>query len=313
MRIIKSAIRSFVRKRLARSALDRRPALIVLLYHAVDPDPPPYLACTGVVTHPAEFEDHIRWIRRNYDVVALSEGIRRLRSGELRRTSLSITFDDGLSSCVGQGLGILEEHGVPCTLFVNRAFLNGRQQWLYEVAYLEAEHKFDVLSEVFGPCEGPSFVEYLRWSSSAEVLSKRDRLNQYRSELSSMPSLHFDLDLLSSLEANPLVEIGNHSVDHPRFSRLEGAQQARQIADNDRALAGLGNYRRLFAVPFGTAADWDFRTVSAAASEDHEFISALGGVNFIGRTGVDIRRIPCDGVPVGGLEERLISAGLGLA
>ncbi|MCH8969685.1 MAG: hypothetical protein IIA66_11280 [Planctomycetes bacterium] len=58
---LKPAIQSTLRARFAKSVLDRRPALIVLLYHAVDPNPPRYLHDLGVVDPAAR-------LRRSYAV-----------------------------------------------------------------------------------------------------------------------------------------------------------------------------------------------------------------------------------------------------
>ena len=113
MRVIKSAIRSVVRRRLARSVLDRHPALIVLLYHAVDPDPPAWLSDLGVVTHPSGFADHMRWVRRRFDILSLTDGIRRVRDGSLRRTSIAVTVDDGLRSFADHGFAVLRALNIP--------------------------------------------------------------------------------------------------------------------------------------------------------------------------------------------------------
>lgn len=309
---IKSAIRSVVRPPLMRSALDRKPALIVLLYHWVDPDPPAFLSKAGVATNPDALEDHIRWIRARYDVVSLSEGTRRLRNDALPRTCVAVTFDDGPHVFDDYARPILARYQVPATLFVNHAFLTGGRHWLFEVAWLQQEGKSALLEDIFGPCQGSCYVRYLRRHADAAVTARRELLKRHRVELADMPALHFDRAFLDARATDPLIEIANHSLDHPRFSRLDAAEQRRQILDNHLALADLASYRRLFAVPFGTAADWNLDTVAAAAAADHEFVSALGGVNFVGSTGVDIRRIPCDSVGVGQLEERLISLGLGV-
>ncbi|HUU82387.1 MAG TPA: polysaccharide deacetylase family protein [Phycisphaerae bacterium] len=309
---IKSAIRSVVRPPLVRSALDRRATLIVLLYHWVEPDPPRFLSGAGVTTHPDAFDDHLRYVRARYEVVSLWEGVRRARAGALTRTCVAVTFDDGPGTFGEYSLPILEKHGVPCTVFVNRAFLKGGRHWLFEVAWLEQEGRRELLEEIFGPCPGPSYVRYLRREAEAEVLARRRHLGSVGDDLAAMPGLHFDRGYLEECQANPLIEVGNHSVDHPRFSRLDRARQRRQIEDNHEALADLSNYRRLFAVPFGTSGDWNLDTVACTAAAGHEFVSASGGVNFGGGMGVDIRRVPCDGVGIGQLEERLISVGMGV-
>ncbi len=301
-----------IRPRLLRSALDRKPALIVLLYHGVDHNPPSYLKDAGVVTHPDDFRAHVQWARQHYDVTSLSDGIELLRSGQLKRTTFAFTFDDGLISCCGQGLNILKQHDVPSTLFINGSSLTTGRLWQYEVAWMEKNGNQNLLKDIFGPCDGPTYARYLRRTASQKILAQRQQCSLLCNDLTMMPVLHIDYQALQSLQDNPLVEIGNHSLDHPRFSRISKQEQRRQIMDNHQMLCSLRNYKTIFAVPFGTSSDWDFHTIEAAASCRHEFVSAQGGINIVGHTGVDIRRVPCDGVKAGQLEEHLFRVGLGM-
>jgi peptidoglycan/xylan/chitin deacetylase (PgdA/CDA1 family) len=56
------------------------------------------------------------------------------------------------------------------------------------------------------------------------------------------------------LAAEPLIELGNHSWDHPAFSQLSRRHARAEIADTERAIAGLGRKSVGFRPPFG---DWD--------------------------------------------------------
>ncbi len=309
---LKSAVKRGFRQRLAGSALERCPALIVLVYHSIDPDPPPYLKAMGVTTHPDTLDAHAAWARDHFDIVRLAEGIDRLRGGRLPTTCVAFSFDDGLRLTCELAVPILGRYHIPATFFLHHHLLTGRAGWMYTVARLEHEGHTAELEEVFGPCAGESFTGYLRWQADADVLARRQALQGYPRGPGDRHTAHCNLQYLNTLSCNPLVDLGNHSLDHPRFCRLTVEEQTRQILENEQALFCHGNYKPLFAVPFGKACDWNFDTISAAARLRHEFLSAAGGVNFTGRTGVDICRIPCDGVAADGLEEHIIRRGLGL-
>jgi len=169
---LKPLIRRAMRPRIARSALDRKPALIVLIYHSIDADPPAHLARMGVTTHPDAFDNHMRWAKATYEMVSLAEGVRRLRSGALRRTCMAVTFDDGFQTAVDYGLWALSRYDIPCRFFVNGAFLQGERCWINDVARLETAGRTDVLRDVFGPCPGKSYLTYLR--QSAKCGSRRE-------------------------------------------------------------------------------------------------------------------------------------------
>ncbi len=309
---LKPAIRSTLRTRFAKSVLDRRPALIVLLYHAVDPSPPQYLRELGVVTHPRAFEDHVLWANSCFELVSLSVGIRRLRSGMLKKTCLAVTFDDGLKSVADHAVPVLIRHGIPATLFVNHASLTGQRCWIYDVAQLESEGRKGALQEVFGTSCVDSLSSYLRHRAPAEVLARRSGLANLSSSFNGNGVEYINYEELAKLLESPLMELGNHSLDHPRFSRLDAKEQCRQINDNAAALAGFAGYEKSFALPFGRPADWDMDTVQACAAARHEFVSACGGVNFARTASVDIRRVPCDGVGAGQLMDHITRRGIGI-
>ncbi len=309
---LKPAIRSTLRTRFAKSVLDRRPALIVLLYHAIDPNPPRYLCDLGVVTHPGAFEDHMLWVKSCFELVSLSDGIRRLRSGTLKKTCLAVTFDDGLKSVADHAVSALIRHSIPATLFVNHASLAGQRCWIYDVAQLESQGRKEALEEVFGTSCPDSLVSYLRHHAPAEVLARRSGLADVSSSLNGNGVEYINYEELANLLESPLMELGNHSLDHPRFSRIDAKEQYRQINENAAALAGFSGYERSFALPFGRPADWDMDTVQACAAARHEFVSACGGVNFARTASVDIRRVSCDGVGVGQLMDHITRRGIGI-
>ncbi len=146
----------------------------------------------------------------------------------------------------------------------------------------------------------------------------RRRRGGERAELASVFTSHCSPSVgyiapqeLAELLEDPLIELGNHSLDHPRFSRIDAAEQRRQINENQAALSGFPNYQRTFALPFGRPTDWNLDSVRASAEACHEFVSACGGINFCKTAGVDIRRVSCDGVGVGQLMDRIIKQGIG--
>jgi peptidoglycan/xylan/chitin deacetylase (PgdA/CDA1 family) len=58
------------------------------------------------------------------------------------------------------------------------------------------------------------------------------------------------------LAAEPLIEMGNHSWDHPAFSQLSRRRARAQIEDTERAIAALGRKSVGFRPPFGDWASW---------------------------------------------------------
>ncbi len=59
-----------------------------------------------------------------------------------------------------------------------------------------------------------------------------------------------------ALASEPLIELGNHSYDHPAFSRLTMEQARADIERTDRIIASLDRQSVGFRPPFGDWAAW---------------------------------------------------------
>jgi peptidoglycan/xylan/chitin deacetylase (PgdA/CDA1 family) len=80
--------------------------LRVVLYHFVFDD------------ERGRFEDHLRYFRDHYEVLSLSEALRRLRDGGLSGPTLAITFDDGYKNNRANAAELLAKHGLVGCFYV---------------------------------------------------------------------------------------------------------------------------------------------------------------------------------------------------
>ena len=88
----------------------------ILLYHHVATDTPPSTSIS-----PADFRGHLEYLRdNNFHVMPLNEMVQALRDGQqIPDKSVAITFDDGYSSIYDTAFPMLQEFGMPFTLFVS--------------------------------------------------------------------------------------------------------------------------------------------------------------------------------------------------
>jgi peptidoglycan/xylan/chitin deacetylase (PgdA/CDA1 family) len=63
---------------------------------------------------------------------------------------------------------------------------------------------------------------------------------------------------MTELVANPLIEFGDHSYDHPHMSRIRPDQMADEIDQTEAALGRYGKKSVAFRPPFG---DWNLRVM----------------------------------------------------
>jgi peptidoglycan/xylan/chitin deacetylase (PgdA/CDA1 family) len=103
-------------------AAEGQAPVMVLFYHRIADDYPNEWTASN-----RTFARQMRWLKKRFDMVSLSEAQRRLRSGSNKRPCVSVTFDDGYADNCRQALPLLIREQIPCTYFVaSRHVLEGK-------------------------------------------------------------------------------------------------------------------------------------------------------------------------------------------
>jgi len=63
--------------------------------------------------------------------------------------------------------------------------------------------------------------------------------------------VEFHPSVMSELSADPLIEFGNHSYDHPHMSKLANDDMEREVDETEAALGRYGKHGVAFRPPFG--------------------------------------------------------------
>ena len=97
---------------------------VIAVYHHVATDTPP-----STTISPTDFRRHLEYLRDNdYTVVALDRMVEDLRAGrELPNKAVALTFDDGYISIYDTAFPMLQEFGMPFTLFLSTDPTNQNQ------------------------------------------------------------------------------------------------------------------------------------------------------------------------------------------
>lgn len=101
-----------------RMAAAQRAPVLVLFYHRVADDAPSDWTCPT-----ATFARQMRWIKKRFDVVSLSEAQHRIRNGINDRPAISVTFDDGYAENCQFAIPLLLREEIPCTYFVATRYI----------------------------------------------------------------------------------------------------------------------------------------------------------------------------------------------
>jgi peptidoglycan/xylan/chitin deacetylase (PgdA/CDA1 family) len=237
----------------------------------------------GVTVSPAQFAEHLLAIRTRFRPLSLAELVRALAEGVVPRGEVVITFDDGYLDNLVEAKPLLERHDVPATVFVVSGYVgSGRSFWWDELerictsppvlpdrlelnlggttrtwsirAGVERRVLYRGLRDALGPLEERERDELLAqlraWSGAeAEALDGIETLS---------------IDELQQLGRGGLIDVGAHTVTHPRLTGVPRKRQLDEIRGSARQLqALLGRDVDLFSYPFG-AHD---RTTVACARE----------------------------------------------
>lgn len=108
----------------------------ILLYHRIsDPSADPIMLCVT----PLCFENHLQFLKENYDVLPLSELSQRLVDGTLKGNEAAITFDDGYQDNLTYALPLLEKYDLPATIFVTTSKLGESASFKWDMDYIEKD------------------------------------------------------------------------------------------------------------------------------------------------------------------------------
>ena len=274
------------------------PGAIILAYHRVAA--PPSDARLLCVT-PEHFRQHLEVLARYWSVVPLSWLPAVLAARRPFRRVVAVTFDDGYADNLYAAKPLLEQYGIPATVFVTTGYLGGRQFWgdlleevllgpgpvppVLRVAIGGAVHEWAVDGAARDGRPGargwhvlqeapPRSREHVLRTLHALVRvrpdAERRRIAEAVRRWAERPREGHDAtwgrglsaDEVAQLAAGGLVEVGAHTVTHPVLALLSVRRQRAEIRKSKARLEAIvGRRVTSFAYPYGSLADYSPATV----------------------------------------------------
>ncbi len=247
------------------------------------------------------FRHQLRTLKKHFCLITLADLAEQIKSGSVEPGQVVITVDDGYRDFCDIAFPILQEEGVPATFFVTTGFIDG-QIWLWpDLLEYALEHtnrdELDLIA--YGAARTASLDNEAGRRDAWDVLVKYllDRTIENRSQelqkicdsltvtcpdspTSGYQAVNWD-EIRVISEAG--IEIGAHTVNHPRLTCLSDSELQSEIAGSkSRIEEKLGKKIRTFCYPNGAPKDYDARV--AAAVEDAGFDCAVAA-HFDGQSG----------------------------
>jgi peptidoglycan/xylan/chitin deacetylase (PgdA/CDA1 family) len=283
---------------------------VILLYHRVG-DPP---------CDPFELAVSAEQFREQLGVLASFGPIRPLaelardRNGGL---AFAVTFDDGYADNLHVAKPILEDLGVPATVFVTTGTVGGEPFW------------WDALAELLHANAGAGTIElepgtwslaetgweevfYDVWARLQPLKAKPRNLllRELRAQLPVEPVTgggSVTLEELVELDRGELVTIGAHTLTHPMLSMLSAAQARREIVGSKDWLEDvLGRAVTTFSYPYGGPDHYGEAAVTIVGDAGFEAAcSAVAGAVTSDSSRFELPRLPVERWDADGLERAL--------
>jgi peptidoglycan/xylan/chitin deacetylase (PgdA/CDA1 family) len=280
-----------------------RPALLsrlnvgkvsVLMYH-------------GVVEQPQEipdpcmvqfesFREQMKFLLDHYEVLPLDEALTRCRDNRVRRPVIAITFDDGYQSNHDLVLPVLEELGLPATIYLATEFLDtdstiwtgllhhgftvtriGRLDWRGRQWVLDTpQDRARALQRIKAQLKSePQLNLFTAVSELMKALTGSERATIDGSS----PYRMLDTASVRRLASSRSIQLGAHTHRHYVLSRISRDQQRSEILTSKCIVESLTSLPcRSFAYPNGRPEDFNQDTLDILGECDFEFaITTVSG------------------------------------
>ncbi|MDB5500314.1 MAG: polysaccharide deacetylase [Tardiphaga sp.] len=201
---------------------------------------------------------------RGWSIVTMEEALRRSKLGSPKDRFINFSVDDCYRDTYEQVVPLFRRHHAPVTLFVTTGIPDGTLSlWaagLEDVLLnndrvtLEngaidvptAEAKREAFHRIASSWDGPQAAA--RYATFCKLNGVDIEAMHWKHAIS--------WQMLEALRDDPLVEIGAHTVSHPRISSLSPEHARAELqGSRDRLIERLGVAAKHFAFPFGRSGD----------------------------------------------------------
>lgn len=234
-------------------------------------------------------------MKNNFNVLTLAELIRAKECGEIPDNVVVVTFDDGYRDFFDIAFPILQEEGVPATLFLTTGFVSG-DTWLWPDMLKYALSKTNLTSLVIDGEEHAithDSDKHELWNLLADrcLQISDDEKNELIGKVFSAAGVERPVTAPPGFEAltwgqvNEMVkhglDIGSHSVNHPVLTRLSEQRLAMELTESKRVIQQKTDiYTEVFCYPNGTPEDYNDHIKSMMEKAGYCYgVVAFPGVN----------------------------------
>ncbi len=241
-----------------------------------------------------EFEKHIQYYQRHFDIVSLSQ-IYAIRQKNIipKRTTIALTFDDGFINNLDTALPILEKYKVPATFFVTTAPIENKDSLLFSeileigcaIPQKDEVQLGNIIFKRTGKYQwisegGQSLYAFLRQQKSQEKnrlvqdWKIRYKLDEQIKKIDKQCYALMNEKDLKQLASSPLIELGSHTHSHHLLTSLSDDELRFELQRSKSLLEKItGRKVESIAFPDGF---YDKRVIDFSVNEGYKNLIAVG-------------------------------------
>lgn len=206
-------------------------------------------------------------IKKESNIISLDDYLNQKINRE--KLNVVLTFDDGYKNNLTHMFPIIEELGIPVTVFVTA---KGKTPLWQDILDIISENSISLkkLEFEFPEIKGKTNAELKRWliSQSSDVVDGVSGiLEQIAEKLLSEKQNFCELlskEELKTFNENHLVSIANHSANHYNFNTLTKEKMREEFQQCENYLKEIGSVSSsVFAYPFGIYNSETIETLNA--------------------------------------------------
>lgn len=260
-----------------------RGRVTMLLYHRVaNYKPDPQILCVS----PNNFEKHLREIKNHYCPISLNYLQQCLETGKLPRKGVVVTLDDGYLDNLCCAKPLLEQYGIPATVFVVSGYIGKHEELvsdalerlvlsspalparlnltisgrLYSWEFRNNETNFpdwDITQGYYPTARHRCYADLHKLLRPLNDDDRRQVMRKLSDVIQDPPSPRaerrvMNADELMALSNDGLVEVGAHTLSHVVLAAQPLQVQQSEIAGSKASLEQiLGRPVASFAYPYG--------------------------------------------------------------
>lgn len=270
---------------------------LIIMYHGVSARKD--FSINGRHLPAPEFERHLQYFKRNFDILSLKEICDNKSTSTTNRKAIALTFDDGYLNNIENALPLLQKYKIPATFFVSTVSLDD-PDYIHPSDYIDlvrrsARENVTIDGVTFSHqnnqlvSSGKNAYEYinsLKFQEFRNVFTKlREQYPVQSITKKTDPSL-FRLvsnTTISQFFNSELFSVGSHSHDHVNLANLSRDEMKDQLERSKKLLEqSAGRAVDVVAFPYGY---FNEEVVGQSSRAGYKYLIGGGSVEprFAGR------------------------------